>query len=122
VVIDRLQARHPAPRRARELTLPRLALFAACVLLGAVVAGFSGCGDHDEPRGLTKQAVEFDSVPENIRTAAQKAIPAVKLNEAWKNLDPKGELHSYEIRGKNPANGKIREVRVSLTGEILELE
>ncbi len=87
-----------------------------------LVACFSGCGDHDEPRGLTKQAVKFDEVPENVRKAAQKAIPAVKLNEAWKNLDPKGELHSYEIRGKNPADGKIREVRVSLTGEILEME
>jgi hypothetical protein len=28
----------------------------------------------------------------------------------------------YEIRGKNAADGKIREVRVSLTGQILEEE
>ena len=71
---------------------------------------------------MTKQAVKFDEVPEPVRDAAKKAIPGVDLNEAWKNLDRKGKLHSYEIRGKNAANGKIREVRVSLTGEILEME
>ena len=57
-----------------------------------------------------------------VRDAAKKAIPRVKFNEAWKNLDRKGALHSYEIRGKNAADGKIREVRVSLSGEILESE
>ena len=60
--------------------------------------------------------------PEPVREAARKAIPGVKLDEAWKNLDREGKLHSYEIRGRNPADGKIREVRVSLTGEILETE
>ena len=57
-----------------------------------------------------------------MRDAASKAVPGVKFDEAWKNLDREGKLHSYEIRGKNPADGKIREVRVSLTGEILEME
>ena len=71
---------------------------------------------------MTKQAVKFDEVPENVRAAATKAIPGVNLNEAWKNLERGGKLHSYEIRGKNAADGKTREVRVSLTGEILETE
>ena len=60
-------------------------------------------------------------MPEPVREAARKAVPGVKLDEAWKNLDREGKLHSYEIRGRNPADGKIREVRVSLTGEILEI-
>jgi hypothetical protein len=90
-------------------------------LLGAVF-GLQGCGDHDELPEMTKQAVKFDDVPENVRTAASKAIPGVKFNEAWKNLGNGGALHSYEVRGKNATNGKIREVRVSLTGEILEME
>ena len=51
-----------------------------------------------------------------------RSIPGVDLNEAWKNLERGGKLHSYEIRGKNTANGKTREVRVSLTGEVLEME
>jgi hypothetical protein len=57
-----------------------------------------------------------------VRDGAKRAIPGVDFNEAWKNLDRLGRLHSYEIRGKNVADGKIREVRVSLTGEILEME
>jgi hypothetical protein len=82
----------------------------------------SGCGDRDQPPELTKQAVKFEEVPESVRGAARKAIPDVNLNEAWKNLDRQGKLHSDEIRGKNTGDGKIREVRVSLTGEILEME
>jgi len=90
--------------------------------LAAFAVGVAGCGDHDEPPGLTKQAVKFDDVPENVRTAAKKAIPGINLNEAWKNLERGGKLHSYEIRGKNAADGKTREVRVSVSGEILEME
>jgi hypothetical protein len=85
--------------------------------------GLIGCGERDEPRDLTKQTVAFDEVPALVRDAARKAVPpGVKLNEAWKNLDREGKLHSYEIRGRNAADGQIREVRVSLTGEILEME
>ena len=86
------------------------------------VAAPGGCGDVDEPPGITKQAVAFDDVPAEVRDAARKAVPEVKLSEAWKNLDREGKLHSYEIRGRNPADGKIREVRVSVKGEILEQE
>lgn len=95
---------------------------AAAAALFAVASLISGCGDHDEPPGLSKHAVKFDEVPEKVRAAASKAIPKVKFSEAWKNLDRQGKLHSYEIRGKNPADGTIREARVSEGGEILELE
>ena len=109
---------HPAessvpPRLARNL--------AATALLAASFSVY-GCGEHDALPEITKQSVKFDDVPENVRTAATKAIPGVKFNEAWKNLAADGKLHSYEIRGKNAADGKTREVRVSLTGEILEME
>ena len=92
------------------------------LVVACAVAVLGGCGEHDEPAGLTKQTVAFEDVPQSVRDAARKAVPGVKLNEAWKNLDGQGKLHSYEIRGKNPADGKIREVRVSLAGEILESE
>ena len=94
----------------------------ACLVVVALVSAIQGCGDHDEPPGITKQAVKFDEVPESPADGRQKAIPGVKLNEAWKNLDGGGKLHSYEIRGKNAADGKIREVRVSIDGQILETE
>jgi hypothetical protein len=99
-----------------------LAFFVRGAVLFGAVAGFVGCGEHDEPPGMTKQAVKFEEVPENVRAAASQAIPAVKFNEAWKNLDREGKLHSYEIRGKNPADGRIREARVSESGKILEME
>jgi hypothetical protein len=91
-------------------------------LIVVLVFGSQGCGEYDQPPEITKQAVKLDEVPEAVRSSASKAIPGVKLNEAWKNLGPGGKLHSYEIRGKNAADGKTREVRVSLTGEILETE
>ena len=72
---------------------------------------------------MTKKSVAFNDVPESVREAARKALPpGVKLDEAWKNLDREAKLHSYELRGRNASDGKIREVRVSLTGEILEME
>ncbi len=102
--------------------MPRLARIVTAWAFVAVVLGFCGCGDHDAPPEMIKQSVKFDDVPENVRTAATKAIPGVNLNEAWKNLERGGKLHSYEIRGKNATDGKTREVRVSLTGDILETE
>jgi hypothetical protein len=109
-------------RTARQGAIPRLTPILKWAAVVAVIFGFQGCGDHDEPPEMTKQAIKIDEVPDTVRTAATKAIPGVKLNEAWKNLERGGRLHSYEIRGKNANDGKTREVRVSLTGEILETE
>ncbi len=94
-------------------------LLASCL----VAAILGGCGEHDEPPGMTKKSVAFNDVPESVREAARKALPpGVKIDEAWQNLDREAKLHSYELRGRNASDGKIREVRVSLTGEILESE
>ena len=104
-----------------ETSAGLLRILKATVMIAGTFA-FQGCGEHDELPEITKQAVKLDDVPENVRTAATKAIPGVKFDEAWKNLATGGKLHSYEIRGKNAADGKTREVRVSLSGEILEME
>jgi hypothetical protein len=116
-----IEPKGPA-QRAGSGAWPRLARILKAWAFVAAVSGFHGCGDHDAPPEMTKQAVKFDEVPENVRNAATKAIPGVNLNEAWKNLERGEKLHSYEIRGKNATDGKTREVRVSLTGEILEME
>ncbi len=107
---------------ARSVARPRLPRILKATAIAVAVLCFPGCGEHDEPPEITKQAVKFDDVPEDVRDAANKAIPGIKFTEAWKNLGPGGKLHSYEIRGKNAANGQTREVRVSPTGEILEKE
>ena len=97
--------------------------FVCAAILGFSTAGFvSGCGEHDERPETTKKAVVFDEVPETLRDAAKKAIAGVEFNEAWQNIDKEGKLHSYEIRGRKADDGKIREVRVSTSGEILEME
>ena len=102
-------------------TPPRRSPMMLAILLAAAILG--GCGEADEPSELTKQGIAFDDVPEPVRDAARKALPAgVKLDEAWKNLDRDAKLHSYELRGRNAADGKIREVRVSPSGGILEME
>jgi hypothetical protein len=77
--------------------------------------------DPDRPPGLSNRVVKLEDVPEVVMKAAKAKVPGVKFEEAWKNVDREGKLHSYEIRGKN-AKGKIREARVAPSGEILELE
>lgn len=81
-----------------------------------------GCDRSDLPPGITKKAISFDQVPAPVVKAAKKSISNVDFKEAWQNLDAQGKLHSYEIRGRQASDGKIREVRVSLAGEILESE
>jgi hypothetical protein len=82
----------------------------------------AGCGDPDERPGLHKKAIELEKVPAAAAAAAAKTLPGVTLKDAWENVDAQGNLHSYEIRGLNPKTGKIREVRVSAEGKVLEVE
>jgi hypothetical protein len=95
---------------------------AAILYVISIFGCLGGCGESELPPGLTKKAITIDQVPSEARGAAKKAIPSVVFNEAWQNLDGQGKLHSYEIRGRQASDGKIREVRVSLSGEILESE
>lgn len=92
---------------------------AASILSVALLS--AGCGD-ELPPGTIRSPLEVGALPENVRDAAKKALPNVTLMDAWKNLDSKTKaLHSYEVRGR-AGDGKIREVRVSTSGEILEME
>jgi hypothetical protein len=113
-------AAHHVPRAGRRS--PLQCLFSLIVGLAPILLVSGGCDDGDLPPGISKKAVSFDEVPEALRAAARKTVPGVDFKEAWQNLDGQGKLHSYEIRGKQASSGKIREVRVSPTGEILESE
>jgi hypothetical protein len=87
------------------------------MILPLLIAGCDGAGMGR----LSRRTVEVSEIPEEVMGAAHKELPDVEFADAWKNLDKDGKLHSYEIRGRNK-NGKIRELRVSPSGEILEVE
>jgi hypothetical protein len=73
-----------------------------------------GCGE-----GLgegKKEPIALDQVPPSVMKAAQQKLPDIKFNSAFKTS--KG---IYEVRGKAP-NGKIQEVEVNESGEILLVE
>jgi hypothetical protein len=102
----------------RRVVLQRIFAVMIAVAAWPVV----GCGERDRPPDLKKKSTELDAVPEPVKAAAAKALKGVKLTDAWENRDREGKLHSYEVRGKIPSTGKIREARVSPDGDVLEVE
>jgi hypothetical protein len=74
-----------------------------------------GCGEEREQ----VQSVTKDEIPPNVLKAAKEKLPNVEFNAAWKEVR-EGKT-AYEIRGYQE-DGKIREVKVSEAGEILETE
>ncbi len=83
-----------------------------CAWLIALLCGCSETLEINEPMSL-------DKVPEGLVKTAQDKLPDVKFEVAYK-IKFNGQ-DAYEIRGKAP-DGKIREVELSATGEILEIE
>jgi hypothetical protein len=123
MIIERATVHPDLSAKATRRPITTTSRFSTALVLGIWLSGLVvGCGESDVPPGLTKKAVAFDEVPQTLRTAARKAVPGVDFKEAWQNLGDQGKLHSYEIRGRQFSDGKIREVRVSLAGEILESE
>ncbi|MGE3821163.1 MAG: hypothetical protein AB7I30_17255 [Isosphaeraceae bacterium] len=93
--------------------------FVAAMTLCALTLG--GCGEHEEYKGTSRRVVAVKDLPENVLKAAKASLPGIDFQDSWSNHGPDGTLESYEVRGR-AANGKIREVRVSLDGKILEME
>ena len=82
------------------------------LLLFAVVV--CGCGESiGEGK---KEIVPMDKVPPAVLKAAQEKMPDIKFDSALKTS--KG---IYEVRGK-ASNGKIREVEVNESGEVVAVE
>jgi hypothetical protein len=88
-------------------------------MLITVACVVTGCSQESDR--LARRTVAIGDVPENVMEAAKKVLPDVDFQDAWKNVQKNGDLHSYEIRGRT-GKGKIREVRVSPQGEVLEME
>jgi hypothetical protein len=108
---DRREPRRPPVRFFRGRLL----------LLGLLALAGSGCGEEERGLRFSRKTIAIGEVPEAVMKTAKTELPQVKFDEAWENLDAERKLQSYEIRGRM-ANGKIREVRVSPAGEILEME
>jgi hypothetical protein len=101
-------------------TIPRRAAIA--MMLG--LAALAGCGEKDEDKNFDRVIVDMATVPPKVMETAKKEWPGVNFTEAWTNHEGgKKEVHSYEVRGKDPQTGKVREVRVSTDGaKVLEKE
>jgi hypothetical protein len=74
-----------------------------------------GCGDEVQ----LMETIPLDQLPAGSLEAATKALPDVKFDQARK-AKFNGQ-DAIEIRGKDK-RGKIREVEVSTSGQILEIE
>jgi uncharacterized membrane protein YkoI len=82
------------------------------VLLMVAVAG---C--ESEPK--SDDIVPIEQVPANVMEVARKQLPGYTFDTVYKmKIDGKD---AYEVRGKDK-RGKVREVEVSATGEVLAIE
>jgi hypothetical protein len=80
-----------------------------------------GCGEREEYEGRSRRVVAVKELPEVVLKSAKASLPGIEFQDAWSNHGPTGALESYEVRGR-ASNGKIREVRVSREGKVLEME
>src|SRR5689334_1432675 len=104
----------PSEPRRRRAAAPILALALAALPP-------AGCGGPEESARMARRTMTVAEVPDGPRAAAAEALPGIDFEEAWANVDAEGRTHSFEIRGR-AKNGRIREVRVSPEGEVLEME
>ena len=93
------------------MTLRRL--FPSTFCLIALIS--VGC----ESKPTADQIIPIDQVPANLMEIARKELPGITFHTVYK-LKVEGK-DAYEIRGKNK-QGKTREVELSATGEVLEIE
>ncbi|WP_165070390.1 PepSY domain-containing protein [Paludisphaera rhizosphaerae] len=75
------------------------------------------CGCENEP--TADQIVPLDQVPPSIMEIARKELPGYTFDTVYK-MKVEG-ADAYEIRGKDK-RGKVREVEVSASGEVLGIE
>jgi uncharacterized membrane protein YkoI len=65
------------------------------------------------------EIMPIDQVPANVMEVARKSLPGYTFDTVYKmKIDGKD---AYEVRGKDK-RGKVREVEVSATGEVLAIE
>jgi hypothetical protein len=85
------------------------------ILISGLLLLALGCGGKPQ----SDEVVPLDKVPAPVMDAARKTLPGLKFDTAYK-MKVRGK-DAYEVRGKDK-RGKVREVEVSTTGEVLEIE
>ena len=83
----------------------------------ALLLTLAAAGCENEP--TSDEIVPIESVPPAVMEAARKQLPDLTFDTAYK-MKVQGK-DAYEIRGKDK-RGKIREVELSPTGEVLAIE
>jgi hypothetical protein len=63
--------------------------------------------------------IPIEQVPANVMEVARKQLPGYTFDTAYKVKI--GGKDAYEVKGKDK-RGKVREVEVSATGEVLAIE
>jgi hypothetical protein len=81
------------------------------VLMLIVLLAAAGCG-----AGKPKEPVALDQVPDVGLKAAREQLPDVKFERACR--EPNGD---YELIGKDK-NGQVREIDVSPSGQVTQVE
>ncbi len=81
-----------------------------------VLSLYVGCSSPPTPVG---EWTPIADIPADVLTVAQKTLPEVNFESARK-FAYQGQ-DAFEIRGKQ-ANGKLREVEVTIGGEVVEVE
>ena len=80
-----------------------------------LVIATAGC--ESEPK--SDDIVPIEQVPANVMEVARKQLPGYTFDTVYKmKIDGKD---AYEVRGKD-RRGKVREVEVSATGEVIAIE
>jgi hypothetical protein len=83
----------------------------------ALLLTVAAAGCEKEP--TSDQIIPIESVPPNVMEVARKQLPGFTFDTAYKvKIEGKD---AYEVRGKDK-RGKIREVEVSATGEVIAIE
>jgi uncharacterized membrane protein YkoI len=63
--------------------------------------------------------IALDKIPAEVMAIAKKELPGVEFEKAWTGKAD-AEM-AYEIRG-HAKDGKVREVKISASGKVLEKE
>ena len=84
--------------------------------IGPLMLMAAGCGEALE----STEMVPLDKLPEPVLKTAQEKLPDVKFDTAWKEHEKEGE-EVFEVRGKT-SGGKTRDIRVTASGKVLEVD